>query len=255
MSYGLDGFFDRVQIARVAAPRTGAHRPAYLPPFDRVKLHRNLQRRGRRARGESARRYFNAPGLQGYDDEAQLEGLFSFIGKAIKGIGKGIFGAVKGVGKGIGFVGKTVGKGLYGVGKGIYQVGKFAVPLAAGAVLGFNPFGGGQQQQQVGPGGGPIYFPYPTGPTGGGQMPGYPPYFPGPSPTVFGGPTQAQAPQPIFFPSDGGGGGGGGGGGTPLFTTPQGAQVYAGAPPSDGMSNALPLVLAGVAAALLLSRR
>ena len=253
MSYGLGGFFDNVQIAKVA--RSGA--PLYRLPANigRGRLHRRSSAPSNKTRfnRSGAARYFRASGLQGYDEDTQLEGLFSFIGKAISGIGKGIFGAVKGIGKGVAFVGKNVGKGLYQVGKGAVQVGKFALPIAASA---FGLQFGGQQQQQS-----PIYMPYPTGVTGGGQMPGYPPYFPQQfppgtpaAPTIFGGPTQPGEPTFIY---GGGGGpsGGGGGGGGPLMTTPQGGQVYEGAPPSTDMGSALPLILAGVAAALLLSRR
>lgn len=252
MSYGLGGFFD-AQIAR-QIPRITGMRPTYLPPAHVNRgRHRGVSNKTRFNRSAAAR-YFHASGLQGYDEDTQLEGLFSFIGKAISGIGKGIFGAVKGIGKGVAFVGKNVGKGLYQVGKGAVQVGKFALPIAASA-FGLQ-FGGGQQPQQS-----PIYLPYPGGPTGGGQMPMYPPYFPqqfppgtAAAPPIFGGPTQPG--QPTFIYGGGGesGGGGGGGGVTPLMTTPQGGQVYEGAPPSD-MGSALPLVLAGVAAALLLSRR
>lgn len=202
-----------------------------------------------------------------YSDET-LSGLFSFVGKAIKGVGHVIGKAAKGVAKGAAFVGRNVGKGALAVGKTALKVAPyaaiaagsyFAAPLAGkliskgGGLIG-KLFGGGHPKA-LPPA--PVQAPPTFDPTGirraislalgpGTPQPAPVPAYEAPPPPM---------PQPVMdMPLPAGGGGSAGATQTPLATTDQGGEVYQQAPAEAGMPSwLLPVALGG--AVLLLGRR
>lgn len=195
----------------------------------------------------------------------ELGGLFSFIGRAVGGVAKGIAKGVKAVARPVGkvasFAGRNIGKGAVGLAKGVAKLEHVAAPLA----LGFDPFA---KSPTALPGTTPSYDPnYPVF----GRKGKYSPragvlQLPAITGASGGGPTEAFPPpssDPFPFPPFGGGGGGftggGGGGSAPIMTTPQGGEVYDGAPPAPtglaALGGNLPLLLAAGAAIFLLGRR